>query len=119
VLAKNGFAPFHEGRGGLDLWGSANALLVEADLVQVVPEPLYQLSFGYCTEWYWGRGVVPEAVLLILRSWFWNDSNRYVTPGLDEPGGLRNASAHEEAETSYALLERRRAGAESLWQDRN
>jgi len=31
---------------------------------------------------------------------------RYVTPGWDEPAGLRNASASDEAETLYALLER-------------
>jgi len=31
---------------------------------------------------------------------------RYVTPGWDEPASLRNASASDEAETLYALLER-------------
>ena len=31
---------------------------------------------------------------------------RHVTPGWDEPTGLRNASASDEAETLYALLER-------------
>jgi len=31
---------------------------------------------------------------------------RYVTPGWEEPTGLRNASASGEAETLYALLKR-------------
>jgi len=45
VLVKNGFVEFHGG----DLWGSADSLLVEADLVQAVPELLHQLNFSYCT----------------------------------------------------------------------
>ena len=43
---------------------------------------------------------------------------RYITPGWDEPAGLRNASASDEAETLYPLLDRCRVGAESL-QDRD
>ena len=43
---------------------------------------------------------------------------RYVTPGWDEPAGLRNASASDEVETLYPLLGKCRAGAESL-QDRD
>ena len=31
---------------------------------------------------------------------------RYVTPGWEEPAGLRNASGSDEAETPYALRER-------------
>ena len=42
---------------------------------------------------------------------------RYVTPGYDEPAGLRNASASEEAEMLYALPGKRH-GDESL-QDRS
>ena len=44
---------------------------------------------------------------------------RYVTPGWDEPAGLRNASASGGAEALYPLLERCWAGAERLWQGRN
>ena len=44
---------------------------------------------------------------------------RYVTPGWDEPAGLRNASACDEAEALYPLLEKRWAGAESPWQGRS
>ena len=44
---------------------------------------------------------------------------RYVTPGWDEPAGLRKASASDEAEALYPLLERCWTGAESLWQGRS
>jgi len=54
----------HEGRAG----GGANSLLVEADLVQTVPELLYQPGFSYCAWGYRGGTVVLEASLRILRS---------------------------------------------------